>query len=113
MFVKKETAYDMRMSDWSSCVCSSDRDQPRRRICITLWPESRDAVAGLEAVNVGADRDHLAGGFDAEPAGKVDRICPVAVIDIEIVEPDRGLAEQHLAGAGFAERHLAPVDDLG
>src|SRR3546814_2063995 len=35
------------------------------------------------------------------------------MIGVEIVEPHGGLAHQHLTGAGLAERHFAPVDDLG
>src|SRR3546814_17939765 len=30
-FVKQKTAYDMRISDWSSDVCSSDLEGPRNR----------------------------------------------------------------------------------
>src|SRR3546814_14881209 len=41
-FVKQKTAYEMRISDWSSDVCSSDLDQPPR-------PRPRSA----------ADRHHL------------------------------------------------------
>src|SRR3546814_14995086 len=31
-FFKQKTAYEMRISDWSSDVCSSDRGEPRRRV---------------------------------------------------------------------------------
>src|SRR3546814_3909246 len=34
MFFKQKTAYEVRISDWSSYVCSSDR---RKRIPLTYW----------------------------------------------------------------------------
>src|SRR3546814_1676145 len=117
----------MRISDWSSDVCSSDLagfeqrggcgfvvdagrqpeqrrcgNEPRRRIGIALRPEGRDAVAGLEAVNVGADGDHLAGGFDAQPAGQLDRISAVAVIDVEIRSEEHTSELQSLMRISYA-----------
>src|SRR3546814_5408313 len=37
-FFKQKTAYEMRISDWSSDVCSSDlwRDEPRREVDILI-----------------------------------------------------------------------------
>src|SRR3546814_10279968 len=51
-FFKQKTAYDMRISDWSSDVCSSDLSQ--HRIILALQREARDRVA---AVRVGAERE--------------------------------------------------------
>src|SRR3546814_10297547 len=44
-FFKQKTAYEMRISDWSSDVCSSDLSGrtttlPRRRPCPGFWPSS-------------------------------------------------------------------------
>src|SRR3546814_5896906 len=64
-------------------------------------------------MHLGADRDDLASRLDAQSARQLDRIGAVAMIGVEIVEPHGGLAHQHLTGAGLAERHFAPVDDLG
>src|SRR3546814_3400966 len=55
-FFKQKTAYEMRISDWSSDVCSSDLDEQRR-----AGPLARDAPRGRarggEADDrVGADR---------------------------------------------------------
>src|SRR3546814_1421552 len=51
-FFKQKTAYEMRISDWSSDVCSSDLPsghvQPLPRQ--TLIPESRDPFANLYLV---------------------------------------------------------------
>src|SRR3546814_973681 len=41
-FFKQKTAYEMRISDWSSDVCSSDLDGPER-IAPEWWLEEGDA----------------------------------------------------------------------
>src|SRR3546814_19030302 len=41
LFFKQKTAYEMRISDWSSDVCSSDL--PRRRACAAPRPGSPPA----------------------------------------------------------------------
>src|SRR3546814_2499073 len=51
---KQKTAYEMRMSDWSSDVCSSDLDLPRaarpqRAVGLHLWPRRRAAVRNVPA----------------------------------------------------------------
>src|SRR3546814_1195635 len=56
-FFKQKTAYDMRISDWSSDVCSSD-------LC-------RSAHAALDAVR--KFRDHGRGGKHAFILGALDR----------------------------------------
>src|SRR3546814_6882473 len=37
-FVKQKTAYEMRISDWSSDVCSSDLSFPSARLCSERLP---------------------------------------------------------------------------
>src|SRR3546814_2534129 len=53
-FFKQKTAYEMRISDWSSDVCSSDLPQPvADPLCLTttIYLEARDQpVAGQRAV---------------------------------------------------------------
>src|SRR3546814_7173831 len=52
-FFKQKTAYDMRISDWSSDVCSSDLS------CDSISPAAgRDAVAGRVDAHLPASR-HL------------------------------------------------------
>src|SRR3546814_10603978 len=46
-FFKQKTAYEMRISDWSSDVCSSD-------LAGTLAPHRADDIAGLSRRGVGA-----------------------------------------------------------
>src|SRR3546814_12049264 len=40
-FYKQKTAYEMRISDWSSDVCSSDLPPPRRGRPMGVWGGSR------------------------------------------------------------------------
>src|SRR3546814_14128501 len=40
-FFKQKTAYEMRISDWSSDVCSSDLHPPDTQICVAVKPQSR------------------------------------------------------------------------
>src|SRR3546814_4962315 len=49
---KQKTAYDMRISDWSSDVCSSDL------LPVIIVAHSADAASAVAALNAGAD-DHI------------------------------------------------------
>src|SRR3546814_20373478 len=40
VFFKQKTAYEMRISDWSSDVCSSDLGKPWTRCRASAWPRS-------------------------------------------------------------------------
>src|SRR3546814_3581521 len=41
-FFKQKTAYEMRISDWSSDVCSSDLHQKANSVMIGTWSDGRD-----------------------------------------------------------------------
>src|SRR3546814_6117791 len=45
-FFKQKTAYEMRISDWSSDVCSSDLFEIRQALCLQLL-EQGDQLAGV------------------------------------------------------------------
>src|SRR3546814_6607560 len=45
-FVKQKTAYEMRISDWSSDVCSSDLKQGGARLCPVPAERAFGAVSG-------------------------------------------------------------------
>src|SRR3546814_3163098 len=44
-FFKQKTAYEMRISDWSSDVCSSDLENSQWTIWTTIFPQS---ISGKE-----------------------------------------------------------------
>src|SRR3546814_20722044 len=48
-FFKQKTAYEMRISDWSSDVCSSDllgRDETGTNLLLCWWRQSRTDIGG-------------------------------------------------------------------
>src|SRR3546814_3653604 len=66
-FFKQKTAYEMRISDWSSDVCSSDQVLPQ---AAALGLQRRDAEEGLGIVVIGpGGRD-----FRAQPQPLADGI---------------------------------------
>src|SRR3546814_12532140 len=76
-FFKQKTAYEMRISDWSSDVCSSDLPDVRL--------DGREIFAGLRVDIVGetnaapAGRDHeIVAELDAARAGALDDVVAAA-----------------------------------
>src|SRR3546814_2839443 len=93
-FFKQSTAYDMRISYWSSDVCSSDLE---RRVDLSVEPrggpfdldEAKDPVAAVGPPHVG--RQRLLGA--------------VAAVDLlSILEQGEG----HVVGRQARRGHLAP-----
>src|SRR3546814_15367205 len=95
-FFKQKTAYEMRISDWSSGVCSSDLDRKLDR--------ALEADVGVDAVVVDAGQHQmlLVDGA-AEPFDAVVR----AVVDLDIVDGRAGAdARQSDAVQLIARRNL-------
>src|SRR3546814_290448 len=96
-FFKQKTAYEMRISDWSSDVCSSDLD-------------GRDeAQQGHDQRNLEVKR---AAGADAEGQQQQHGI------DVEGVEPEdpvlrAGAYQQAVRGAAHGDRQKYLCDDEG
>src|SRR3546814_2831818 len=67
-FCKQKTAYEMRISDWSSDVCSSDLDPHDR--------ESRSHVSGQSTVDEACARDDPRGYCRKRSAQNRSRIYP-------------------------------------
>src|SRR3546814_14073227 len=63
-FFKQKTAYEMRISDWSSDVCSSDLTQALVRL--PMMQRQRDLAAGL-------DTAAYVTGYRGSPLGAVDQ----------------------------------------
>src|SRR3546814_4372285 len=100
-FFKQKTAYGMRISDWSSYVCSSDLHRPDDHMRRAAIGEAVEDVA-----------DHRAGrrGDDADRARQIgQRLFALAVEQPLAAEPRfQFLEEQHQRA--FA-RDLEAVDD--
>src|SRR3546814_3659051 len=92
-FFKQKTAYEMRISDWSSDVCSSDLDRHRLAglaVELQLWVEfaeilqlrqRRQFIQALEAEVV---EEALGGAEQLRAAGDVavaDDADPLALLD--------------------------------
>src|SRR3546814_16336606 len=84
---KQKTAYEMRISDWSSDVCSSDLQKPARNHLRLVKPGDAEHHVGLAprqaveprvgqqfdgdaGVNVYEFRQHRAQHMQAEPVGR-------------------------------------------
>src|SRR3546814_21070938 len=78
-FFKQKTAYEMRISDWSSDVCSSDlgrhlRELRHHAVDVVLRPAIELRRQGVGAEVGGLDRHRLA---LAEAAGDAQHLHPV------------------------------------
>src|SRR3546814_7523954 len=73
-FVKQKTAYEMRISDWSSDVCSSDLVEHRpARVALVDGGVGLDEVVVAAGIDVaGAGRDDAGGHRAAEAEGIAD-----------------------------------------
>src|SRR3546814_3635661 len=88
-FFKQKTAYEMRISDWSSDVCSSDLGQaqlleadevPAEAACHQLGPARRAMGHGPAgeprlAQMLGQELAHLAGAEEIGRASCRERVC--------------------------------------
>src|SRR3546814_14014583 len=98
-FFKQKTAYEMRISDWSSDVCSSDldaADQPARQGLIVRHP------AGVAA----AARDAADGRPGAEPPAAAHAVRAGNLLDLR---PARRLPLSPAPGGGAGRRPAALV----
>src|SRR3546814_4352891 len=78
-FFKQKTAYEMRISDWSSDVCSSDlgaRDRAPDPELLHLLDQARFGVARWRLRLVALDLDTGLGGREIGRASCRERVCP-------------------------------------
>src|SRR3546814_7921787 len=66
-FFKQKTAYEMRISDWSSDVCSSDLAAALRRPAGQYRGVGEEAVLAVEAHLVAVDHHRVAGRLAVRP----------------------------------------------
>src|SRR3546814_1295130 len=73
-FFKQKTAYEMRISDWSSDVCSSDLDLALVLLATLGDRQQRQIVVSQHADRIGAQRVHQAQRFQ-RLAAAVDQVA--------------------------------------
>src|SRR3546814_2195299 len=89
LFFKQKTAYEMRISDWSSDVCSSDLQQPARGV-------DRQRARALDRAG-GDERPALAFLAEAEALQRHDHAVGEAVVDlrdVHVLGPEAGAPPQ-------------------
>src|SRR3546814_8140970 len=74
-FFKQKTAYEMRISDWSSDVCSSDLRRPSLRDGGTALLRPAALAARGRAAGLSRDRDGLLRGDRRARPGDAARLC--------------------------------------
>src|SRR3546814_1428006 len=95
---KQKKAYEMRISDWSSDVCSSD-----------LMAVTPVAIAVAVTIVAAVARRRQDCGEAAEHDGAGDDLARAdTVVVITIARHRGGAADQHRAGGGRADRGLGP-----
>src|SRR3546814_6312810 len=100
-FFKQKTAYEMRISDWSSDVCSSDLSESRQ-----AGPGGR-AVKPESVLQDGAARP---GDGGAELRLSVVAAQGDRLADAPVLGGDRGIADRKALGV---DRHAGIVDEIG
>src|SRR3546814_5463649 len=88
-FVKQKTAYEMRISDWSSDVCSSDL--PVQGVLVMLWE-----TMGLMLAGMALFRAHMLTGEWA--AGRYRKW---AIVSFTVTIPPLAALAAWQIGAGF------------
>ena len=89
------------------------RDQPGFGIGADRRSAIGDAVACLQIGDAGADFLDHAGGLAAETARQLRGINPRAVVDVDKVQPHRGVADARFPGPGLAKLDFLPDQNFG
>src|SRR3546814_8160524 len=101
-FFKQKTAYELRISDWSSDVCSSDLNRVRAgggAMGITVASAARDAgIAGLEFLR---GIPGTVGGAVRMNAGAYGRDTSDILIEATVVTRDGAVETWPAARLGF------------
>src|SRR3546814_6999418 len=119
-FFKQKTAYEMRISDWSSDVCSSDLDAPRMALARDprdARGEVADAADGRQDPDFVARPDAAVGTEIARkgPGGSGDGRCTGGGRRVTIVAAAAQRGRQIVAVdmlAGRSEEHTSELQSL-
>src|SRR3546814_7398091 len=102
VFFKQKTAYEMRSSDWSSDVCSSDlRERPRlalgpQRVGIVLHARTRAEHEMAAAADIGFEMLRLRLGHDVEIGRDHERISREISLGREHMDALRQIGRAHV-----------------
>src|SRR3546814_3937784 len=123
LFFKQKTAYEMRISDWSSDVCSSDlaagEMDGEAGACAPSWSHAWRAVAWNDRFCSRSRTSDAARSRDQGGDGKTDGGTHLAVV---VARPHRGEQQRHGGAArrwardrksGVAGKSGAVSGDLG
>src|SRR3546814_12498204 len=106
-FFKQKTAYEMRISDWSSDVCSSDLDDVLRQIARDIGRRAIDLGRILARKRAAAVRGGAAIGID-------DDLAPgdagVAVRPADLEQPGRVDVDRLVLGQPAVWQHVRGHD---
>ena len=72
-----------------------------------------NAIARLQISDAGSDFFDHARGLAAQAAWQLHRIKSGAIIDVDEVQSDRGVADARLPGTGLADAYFLPDEDIG
>src|SRR6185312_15189442 len=89
------------------------RNEPRLGIGADRRVAVSDAVADLEIGDAGAELFDDPRRLIAEHGGHRHRVDAAAIVGVDEIEADRGLANACLARAGLADLDLFPAQDFG
>src|SRR3546814_16772423 len=108
-FFKQKTAYEMRISDWSSDVCSSDlRQFVRDRRSNPLWIIGEETATDLHQLTIGLREKAVAQHHLEARAASRDGSDAAVVID-----PVPAQAQRQLAGRGQGHDRAGCIDLRG
>src|SRR3546814_7392178 len=121
-FFKQKTAYEMRISDWSSDVCSSDLADVHRyfRELEKASPRVRvihigDSEEGREMIAVAIADEALIAGLDAN-AARLRQLADPRRIDMDDARADALIAQStpvyYITGALRSEEHQSELQSL-
>src|SRR3546814_4133160 len=92
-FFKQKTAYEMRISDWSSDVCSSDLQDHERMHRLAPLPVGHAEDDGLDDIGMVGQMALDFSGIDIFPAAANHILQAIPDIEITLLYPP------HVAGA--------------
>src|SRR3546814_1538422 len=111
-FFKHKTAYEMRISDWSSDVCSSDlplKQKSHSELCRLCEHRGNSVSQNRRAGSAGEFQKLIPG--DALDQ-RVARAGPIELRDDDEIVPDQENTFRQKSGKGRSEEHTSELQSL-